>query len=537
MKKCLCILLCVLLALPLTGLAKVSDKPILDIMQRQIEANTSYRVQLSASAAGDAPFFIGADTWAALKQLLPAVSLNATYVRSKSADTLGDTQTRLMLYRADEKLSTLTLSGRGDRQYISGDVLGEQVLSIPRDANALSMMLFPAGEAPWPSLNRALYAVATADSDWQTQLNAALAPYYSLLSAWLQQNTQMTLERDADGDMRTISTATFTVQQAAQEAEELLRALYQDETMLGLLRQRFSPEEAALYLEPGMLPVFVSALNQLSSEQVLTLTRAFTADGTLIRETLDLPLENHATLSHFRLEKENGAQTIEMTLTTGTVLRFSLRAQGTGVYAGEFSLSSGESVALAGTYLFTAVLGEEQYNEANAGKERTQQHTFSLLVQPAQGQTFPTQLLQADITLAAGASTENAVWVDVNLSYTQPGTDTALTLNYHSRTGAPLSQAEVNTAAAVALDGLSQQELTDYIAAHSEALIGSLTAILGQIQPATPIPATEVLRKRLPMSPRRLPPKRLLRSPAKRRQKFPLKFPPRSNQHGAFCIC
>lgn len=90
--------------------------------------------------------------------------------------------------------------------------------------------------------------------------------------------------------------------------------------MLGLLRQRFSPEEAALYLEPGMLPVFVSALNQLSSEQVLTLTRAFTADGTLIRETLDLPLENHATLSHFRLEKENGAQTIEMTLTTGTVL-------------------------------------------------------------------------------------------------------------------------------------------------------------------------------------------------------------------------
>lgn len=492
MKKCLCILLCVLLALPLTGLAKVSDKPILDIMQRQIEANTSYRVQLSASAAGDAPFFIGADTWAALKQLLPAVSLNATYVRSKSADTLGDTQTRLMLYRADEKLSTLTLSGRGDRQYISGDVLGEQVLSIPRDANALSMMLFPAGEAPWPSLNRALYAVATADSDWQTQLNAALAPYYSLLSAWLQQNTQMTLERDADGDMRTISTATFTVQQAAQEAEELLRALYQDETMLGLLRQRFSPEEAALYLEPGMLPVFVSALNQLSSEQVLTLTRAFTADGTLIRETLDLPLENHATLSHFRLKKENGAQTIEMTLTTGTVLRFSLRAQGTGVYAGEFSLSSGESVALAGTYLFTAVLGEEQYNEANAGKERTQQHTFSLLVQPAQGQAFPAQLLQADITLAAGASTENAVWVDVNLSYTQPGTDTALTLNYHSRTGAPLSQAEVSTAAAVALDGLSQQELTDYIAAHSEALIGSLTAILGQIQPATPIPATEV---------------------------------------------
>ena len=50
----------------------------------------------------------------------------------------------------------------------------------------------------------------------------------------------------------------------------------------------------------------------------------------------------------------------ELTEIDGRVLRFSLRAQGTGVYAGEFSLSSGESVALAGTYLFTAVLGEEQ---------------------------------------------------------------------------------------------------------------------------------------------------------------------------------
>lgn len=126
----------------------MSDKPILDIMQRQIEANTSYRVQLSASAAGDAPLLYRRGYLGGAQAAAAAVSLNATYVRSKSADTLGDTQTRLMLYRADEKLSTLTLSGRGDRQYISGDVLGEQVLSIPRDANALSMMLFPAGEAP-----------------------------------------------------------------------------------------------------------------------------------------------------------------------------------------------------------------------------------------------------------------------------------------------------------------------------------------------------------------------------------------------------
>lgn len=492
MKKCLCILLCVLLALPLTGLAKVSDRPILEVMQRQLEANTSYRVQLSASAAGDAPFFIDADTWTALKQLLPGVSLNATYVRSKSADTLGDTQTRLMLYHADQKLSTLTLSGRGDRLCLSGDVLGEEVLSIPRDANELSMALFPAGDAVWPPLQRALYAVITADSDWQAQLDTALTPYNDLLSAWLQQSTQMTLERDADGNLRTVSTSVFTMQQAALQAEELLRALYQDETMLSLLRQRFSPEEAALYLEPGMLPVFVSALEQVASEQTITLTRAYTADGTLIAETLDLPFENNATLTHFRLQKENDAQTVELTLSSGSVLHFSLRTQGTGVYAGEFSLGADDASALAGSYLFTAVLGEEQYNAANEGKERTQQHAFSLMVQPAQGQTFPAMLLQADVALTAGASTENAVWIDVNLSYTQPGTDTALSLNYHSRTGAMLSQTAVDAAAATALDQLSAQELTDYIAARSTALISNLTAILGQLQPTAPSPAADL---------------------------------------------
>ncbi len=491
MKKCLCILLCVLLALPLTGLAKATDASILELLNRQIEANTSYRVQLSGSVSGSAPFFADPDTWESLRLLLPEVSLNATFVRSKAADTLGNTQTRLMLYRANQKLSTLTVTGQGSRSYLSGDVLGDQVLSIPRDANDLSMLLFPSEEGAWPSLSRALYAVVSADSDWQSQFDTALEPYYAQLSAWLQQSTQMTLERGADGTMRTVSTAVFTMRQAAQEAEELLRTLYQDETLLGLLRQRFSAEEAAAYLEPGMLPVFVSALEQMASEQQLTLTRAFTAEGALIRETLELPFESGAALSHFRLEKEDGTQTVEATLASGNTLRFSLRAQGTGVYAGEFSLSSGESVALAGTYLFTAVLGEEQYNEANAGRERSQQHTFSLLVQPAQGQAFPAQLLQADITLAAGASTENAVWVDVNLSYSQPGTDTALSLKYHSRTASPLALADVNTNAAVALDGLSQQELTDYVSAHSEALLGNLLAILGQIQPVTPVPATE----------------------------------------------
>ena len=49
----------------------------------------------------------------------------------------------------------------------------------------------------------------------------------------------------------------------------------------------------------------------------------------------------------------------------------------------------------------------------------------------------------------------------------------------------------MNTNAAVALDGLSQQELTDYVSAHSEALLGNLLAILGQIQPVTPVPATK----------------------------------------------
>lgn len=490
MKKCLCILLCVLLALPLTGLAKATDASILELLNRQIEANTSYRVQLSGSVSGSAPFFADPDTWESLRLLLPEVSLNATFVRSKAADTLGNTQTRLMLYRANQKLSTLTVTGQGSRSYLSGDVLGDQVLSIPRDANDLSMLLFPSEEGAWPSLSRALYAVVSADSDWQSQFDTALEPYYAQLSAWLQQSTQMTLERGADGTMRTVSTAVFTMRQAAQEAEELLRTLYQDETLLGLLRQRFSAEEAAAYLEPGMLPVFVSALEQMASEQQLTLTRAFTAEGALIRETLELPFESGAALSHFRLEKEDGTQTVEATLASGNTLRFSLRAQGTGVYAGDFSLGSGEA-ALAGAYLFTAVLGEEQYNEANAGRERSQQHTFSLLVQPAQGQSFPAQLLQADVSLIAGASTENAVWVDVNLSYSQPGTDTALSLKYHSRTASPLALADVNTNAAVALDGLSQQELTDYVSAHSEALLGNLLAILGQIQPVTPVPATE----------------------------------------------
>ncbi len=485
MKRYLCILLCLLLALPLTGQAdSIEGKTILEIMERQIEANASYRVQLSGTAQGSAPCFIGEDVWAMLCQLLPGVSLRTTYVRSKSGATLGNTQTRLKLYSGEEKLSTLTVSGWGDRCYLSGDPLGDQVLSFPRDPNSLSMMLFPAEENGWPSLDRAFWAVLSADAEWQDRLDAALEPYNTLLTAWLQQNTQMSITRDESGAMLTLSASCFTVQQTAKEAIELLRVLYQDDTMLSLLRERLSEEEANAYLEPGMLPLFVSALEQVSSEQQLTLTRTYTSEGSMVSEVLDLPFAEGGVLSHLTLEATENTQAVTAVLSSGGTLHFTLETQGAGVYAGEFSYAAADADGFAGTYLFTASLGEEQYDATNTGKERSQQHRFSLLIQPAQGQTFPSQLLKADVSLTGGASTDDSIGLDIDFSYTQPGTDTSLALKYHSRTSSMLNQADVDTENAVALDSMTLQELTDYIGAHSEALIGNLTALLGQIQPA-----------------------------------------------------
>lgn len=478
MKKCLCLLLCILLALPAAVQADATDKSILELIARQLDANTSYRVQLSADAQGETPFFADADTWQALKALLPQVSLNATYMRSKSVATLRDTQARLQLYSGDQKLSTLALSGRGERLYISGDMLGEDVLSIPRDSNELSMLL-SASEDVWPALYRALFALLTADDAWHAQAEEAMAPYYTALSAWLQERTQVTLERDASGETRTLSTAVFTVQEAAQQAGELLRTLYADDTLLALLRQRLSDEEAALYLEPGMLPVFDAALDQVLSDRQLTLTRAFSAEGELLSEALELPFEEGGMLSAFRYTRESSMQTYEAVLSTGNVLRLSVLSQGEGVYAGEFSFG-----ALAGSYLLSCIEGAEQYNAANTGKERSQQFSYSLLVQPAQGQSFPAQQLQAEVTLLAGASTDQAAWLDADLAYSVPGTDTRLSVKYHSRTASALNFATVDTDAAVALDALSQQDIADYFALNSEALLGKLFSVLGQIQPA-----------------------------------------------------
>lgn len=484
MKKCLCLLLCILLALPAVVQADVTDKSILELIARQLDANTSYRVQLSAQAEGEAPFFADADTWSALKALLPQLSLNATFMRSKSIATLRDTQTRLQLYSNDQKLSTLVLTGRSDRLYISGDLLDEDVLSMPRDSNELSMLL-SSDDGVWPALYRALFAILTADDTWQAQAEEAMAPYYATLSAWLQERTQVTLERDEAGNTRTLSTAVFTMQEAAQQAGELLRALYADDTLLALLRQRFSEEEAALYLEPGMLPVFDAALDQVQSDRQLTLTRAFSAEGELLNETLELPFEDGGWLSSFRYAHESGTQTYEAVLSAGSVLRLTTLSQGEGVYAGEFSFGT-----LAGSYLFSCVEGAEQYNAANTGKERSQAFSYSLLIQPAQGQSFPAQQLQADVTLLAGASTDQAAWLDADLAYTVPGTDTRLSIKYHSRTASALNFAAVDTDSAVALDVLSQQDMADYLAQTSEALLGKLLSISGQSQPtAMPAPA------------------------------------------------
>ena len=104
MKKILCILLCLLMALlPCAGLAEdTAQTDIAALMARQVSGNSTLRAQLTADFSQQPPSFLDAALWGSLAQAAADTALEATYVFSRAGETLGNSQAALYVKRGGE---------------------------------------------------------------------------------------------------------------------------------------------------------------------------------------------------------------------------------------------------------------------------------------------------------------------------------------------------------------------------------------------------------------------------------------------------
>ena len=493
MKKIACVLCALLLLMPM--LASAEDPATVDIaalMARQVSGNSSFRTQLTAEVSEQTPFFADDESWQALRALLPDLSLESAYVFSRAGETLGNSQLTLYLKRGEDTLSTLRMNGRGDSWQLWGDPLGGVVLVLPRDTalllrdqyvtlpawagvllrNADSLKTLLSGAGAWPSLSRGLLEGAAADSDWQARLEAALQPYISHLSAWMQARTTLQLARDAAGNRQTVSRMQADLAACGEEARQLLRMLYADEGLLALLRAHMTAEEAAVYLEPGMLPLFEAALAQLPGGDALVLERHYDAEGELVTARMCLPFADGA---QCEWEQAGALHTISYSKDEQAA-RLTVRGSAEEGWQGDFSLTAGEK-KVAGQYqLFISQSGLIT-DLSDAGRERKQNGTITLLLSPAEGQAFPAQSLTIALAATAGAMNSQAARYHITLDWQENG-GAFIHVTLKTRTAAAIAQTEPQ-GTMTAFDALSAEEQKGVI---EQAVAQVVTALMAGIE-------------------------------------------------------
>lgn len=455
MKKLLCLLCCLLLALPAALGEEIS---IAGLMARQVSANTTLRFQLTAEAEGSAPYFADPAVWEMLKALLPGSTLEGSYIFSKAGVTLGNSQAQFSLARGERTTPLVTLSGRADRLLLDGLLLGDTALAFPRDTELFfsenniaqnitlskwfgallrDAALSSNDAGAWPSLKLFLTRAGTQNDDWQAALDTLLLPYQTALSAWMQERIALTLQKRGDGTLGTVSVMHASLPECAAQAQALLAMFYQDDALRDRLREQMTQAQAEAYLEEGMLPLFSQALSALPDAGEAVLERRYDSAGEMDGFILSLPFAGGAQAV---LSWLGGEYTLSLNLRGRSLVVSVSGTEATG-YTGAFALETAQETVSGHYQLFTA-LGGVVRNEAETGRERRQTGTITLLVTPDAGSAFPSQSLTVSIDASAGATDSKAARWNADVEWKDLSGASALRLGLKTRTAAPIAQAE-----------------------------------------------------------------------------------------------
>ena len=486
MRKLLCMLLCALLLLPAPGAAE--DTATIDsaeLMARQTSGNTALRAAAAMAVNGPAPFFLTEEQWATLSAVTPGLTVEGTYTLSRFTDSFGDSMLRVYLKRDGETLSTLRLNGRGDSFLLWGDALGDTLLSLPRDTEALLrgkyltlsgwqgvlcrdaglLWNLLGGDRDWPGLFRAAAEVFSAEDSWRAEVDAAMEKYLAHLSSWLQEQSSIRVERDDAGGLRSVVTLKADRAACAGEAVALLELFARDTALQELLRQHMTAEEAAAYLEPGMTRLFASVLRALPNGEGIYLERVYAAGGEMERLTLTLALTDELSLT-LRQEGDSWVLSLPFLTLTGS-------GDSRHGWQGRFSLAYDDALYNGSYQLFAAM--DKTYTDASSGtRQRRQDGMLTLIVTPDEGEDFPAQLLTATLSARAGETNKDAASWRLELDWQETGGGAQIRLMLQAATGDLLRQTEAEG------EPLALAELNEDVrAALWDAAVAHFLRVLG----------------------------------------------------------
>ncbi len=280
-----------------------SDDFTLEEKWHQQNLSSGLKGSLDVSALGmEAPSFLDEEVWQEIRALTEAVrvSFESTVRGEKSADRSATA----VISRGEEAIGTVRWLREGDVQAFASDLLTKDEVwyQLPLEASWYSL-LFPAAEGEWPSFWHMLSSLYTADADWAERAAESANAYETRLAIWLQSYQQ--ISSSGENENATIAlTCRIPVQDVLSQAEQLLGDLYSDPAMLALLRERFTDEENAAYLETQSRDMILRALRSLSTEGEVLIHREYNARGEILRDSISLPFHEGCFFSELLIDLE-----------------------------------------------------------------------------------------------------------------------------------------------------------------------------------------------------------------------------------------
>lgn len=452
MKRLIALLLSLLLSLGTCSALAAEETELPQKFLNQVD-ESGHMGALSFSAEGDYTAAIDPAVWMLIKSLAPRLTLETgnSYVRRQEE---GEGVLRLML--DGQNIGEAVFLYNNDLGAVSSTLLSNAenaFYAVPRDWDFSSFLdLFSIRENGWPSLRNVLMKVENAPQEWHDKVAAYTIPYETKIGVWI--NGYAVFSTGMENDMPYTQLACAIPAQAVKaQIKQLLVDFWGDDELLSALREILSPEEAAFYLQPGMLNTFFSVIDGVNLSGQIEIIRRYDVQGNALLDSITLPFPKETAISalNITLTPDEAGQkwtfkglcrdTTEFEISfiqgedmifTGSVYLLLPEEDDDSFVVDDGALSRRE---IAFDYNFSWDAGEDTFTLLTSRYSRTARGT--LLIRPKQAGAMPTQVITLEATFESGADKRSSTRLNASLSWRDMDSNASITASYTGRTTSP----------------------------------------------------------------------------------------------------
>lgn len=307
MKKLLCLVLCLALALPAAAMAVTYSLP--EKLLRQLEIGSGLKGSVMMEVSGSA-------AWAQALSPLSGVDVEVRAIKSGDAF-----QGQLYMLDGETQRGLTRLYADGSTMALDSELLPDTLLTMPIGGDVLNALV-GMGEDQNPTLYSAALNIAMVPEEtWEKNWVPVLEPYYAKMETWLSPFASApSVKRDDKGGTTMLIRYEVPVSAVKEELLSLLRDALTDDQLRALLWDQMTWEQKVAYLNVNLMYYYEEAVRSLALDGSLVLEREMTAKGETVRTELIFPLpQNGRGYREVRLVQQEGDTTLSLTGESGTL--------------------------------------------------------------------------------------------------------------------------------------------------------------------------------------------------------------------------